>query len=73
MGCGPINRIIFTDKSIRNKKERDKFESSDAQKIFSDKLKELGVFVNTNGLYHFSMSHTTKIVEELIGLIKRAS
>ena len=72
IGCGSINRIIFTDKFIRNRKERDEFEPSDAQKIFSHKLKELGVFVNGNGLYHFSMSHTPEITEELIALIKEA-
>lgn len=71
MGCGPTSRIIFTDKPIRNRKERDRFESSDAQKIFSDKLKELGVFVNKNGLYHFSMAHTSEVVKDLINTIKR--
>ena len=71
MGCGPINRIVFTDKFIRNRKERDGFEPRDAQKIFSEKLGRLGVFVNGNGLYHFSMAHTPEVVEDVISTIKR--
>ena len=62
MGCGPLSRIIFTDKFIKNRKDRDNFEIKNAQELFSNKLKELGVFVNGNGLYHFSMSHTPKVV-----------
>ena len=55
------------------KKDRDKFEHKNAQETFSRKLKELGVFVNGNGLYHFSMSHTSVVVKELINIIKRVS
>jgi len=73
IGCGPINRIIFTDKFIRNRKDRDEFENSNSQKVFSEKLKELGVFVNGNGLYHFSMTHTPAVVKQLINKIKEAS
>ena len=73
MGCGPINRIIFSDRFIRNRKDRDKFEHKNAQETFSRKLKEHGVFVNGNGLYHFSMSHTSVVVKELINIIKRVS
>jgi glutamate-1-semialdehyde 2,1-aminomutase len=73
IGCGPLGRIIFTDKFIKNRKDRDNFEIENAQEVFSDKLRELGVFVNGNGLYHFSMSHTPKVVEELINITKLAS
>jgi len=72
IGCGPINRIIFTDKFIRNRKDRDEFETEAAQEIFSKRLKELGVFVNGNGLYHFSMCHTPIVIKELINKIKEA-
>jgi len=72
MGFGPLNRIIFTDKFIKNRKDRDNFEPKDAQEVFSNKLKELGVFVNGNGLYHFSMAHTPEVVGELINIIKLA-
>ena len=73
IGCGPLNRIIFTDKFIKNRKERDFYEPKNAQEIFSNKLKEMGVFVNGNGLYHFSMSHTPEVIEELISIIKIVS
>ena len=73
IGCGPINRIIFTDKFIKNRKDRDKLEDSDAQINFSKHLKSKGVFVNWNGLYHFSMSHTPEVIKELISIIKLAS
>jgi len=71
VGCGPLNRIIFTDRFIRNRKDRDNFEPENAQEMFSGRLKELGVFVNGNGLYHLSMSHTPEIIESLIDRIKR--
>lgn len=73
IGCGPLSRIIFTDKFIRNKEDRDNFEPRNAQEEFSKKLKNLGVFVNSNGLYHFSMCHTSEVVEKLINTIKCAS
>ena len=72
-GCGSLNRIIFTDKFFKNRKERDFYEPKEAQSLFSKKLKELGVFVNGNGLYHFSMAHTQDIIKGLITIIKRAS
>jgi glutamate-1-semialdehyde 2,1-aminomutase len=73
IGCGAVNRIVFTDKFIKNRKDRDNFESKNAQEVFSNKLKELGVFVNGNGLYHFSMSHTPEVIKEIINRIKLAS
>ena len=73
MGCGSLNRIIFTEKFIRNRKERDEFEPRDAQTTFAKKLQELGVFVNGNGLYHFSMAHTPEVIKDLISLIKKAA
>jgi len=72
IGCGPLSRLIFTDKFIKNRKDRDNLERENAQEIFSEKLKKMGVFVNDNGLYHFSMSHTPKVVKKLISAIKRA-
>ena len=73
IGCGPLSRIIFTDHFIKNRKERDYFEPARAQEHFSSELKKLGVFVNGNGLYHFSMSHTPEVVEQIIDTIKAAS
>jgi len=72
MGCGPLNRIIFTDKFIKNRKERDELESQN-QNIFYDSLKNNGVFVNGNRLFHFSMCHTKDVVDEIIEKIKTTS
>ena len=72
MGCGSLNRIIFTDRFIRNRRDRDKFEYKNAQQMFCSKLKESGVFVNGNGLYHFSMAHTPDVLRTLIAIIKGA-
>ena len=72
MGCGAINRIIFTDRFIMNRKDRDLYEPTDAQLAFSKRLKDVNVFVNSNGLYHLSMSHTPEIIEKLIDCIKEA-
>jgi glutamate-1-semialdehyde 2,1-aminomutase len=69
MGCGPLNRIIFTNKFIRNRKERDDFESQN-QNQFYENLKEKGVFVNSNRLFHFSMCHTEDVVNEIIEKIQ---
>ncbi len=73
IGCGAINRIIFTDKFIMNRKDRDLYEPTDAQSLFSERLRKENIFVNTNGLYHFSMSHTPKVMEKLIDSIKETS
>jgi len=73
IGCGPINRIIFTDKFITNRKDRDLYEPADAQLVFSQKLKDLNIFVNGNGLYHFSMSHTPDVINNIIESIKIGS
>ena len=64
---------INTNPLSKNIKERDFYEPKEAQSLFSKKLKELGVFVNGNGLYHFSMAHTQDIIKGLITIIKRAS
>ncbi len=73
IGCGTINRIIFTDRFIMNRKDRDSYEPAGAQSAFSERLKDVNVFVNTNGLYHLSMSHTPEVIENLIHKIKQAS
>lgn len=72
IGCGAINRIIFTDKFIKNRKDRDKFEDINLQQKFYIKLKDNGVFVNTNGIIHFSMSHTSKIIDDIIKAITKS-
>lgn len=72
MGCGPLNRIIFTDRFIRNRKERDEFEKQD-QAHFYQNLKNLGVFINSNRLIHISMCHTKDVIDQIVEKIKIAS
>jgi len=64
MGCGPTNRIIFTDKIIKNRKDRDNLETQNQNKFYN-KLKSNGVFVNFNGIIQLSMSHTHKIINNI--------
>lgn len=70
---GNLYDKIKSDKFIKNRKDRDKFETLKAQKIFSNKLKKSGVFLNSNGLFHFSMSHTPKIINKIIKVIINGS
>ena len=64
IGCGPTNRIVFTDKIINNKEDREKLESQN-QIDFYNQLKSNGVFINANGIIQLSMSHTTDIINKI--------
>ena len=55
---------IFTNKFIRNRKDRDKLETSCQD--FYNMLKLNGVFINTNGIIHLSMSHTVVVINKLV-------
>tara|TARA_Y100001963_G_scaffold56242_1_gene78717 strand:- start:60504 stop:61619 length:1116 start_codon:yes stop_codon:yes gene_type:complete len=68
MGCGSMNRIIFTDIFIKNRKDRDLLESFDHQKFHHDLAKKQ-VFLNPNGIFHFSMCHTPSVINNLIDKI----
>ena len=67
IGCGPINRIIFTNKFIKNRKDRDRLETSSKQ--FYNILNSKGVFINTNGIIHLSMCHDVVVVKKLLKYI----
>jgi glutamate-1-semialdehyde 2,1-aminomutase len=71
MGCGSVNRIIFTDKIIKNRKERDAIESQNQEKFYT-KLQKEGVYINNNGLIHLSMCHLN-VIDDIINAIKRTS
>ena len=68
MGCGPINRLIFTDKPVKNRKERDKLEST-YQNVFYKELLKNGVFVNGNRIFHLSMCHNKKVIDNIVNSI----
>ena len=72
IGCGPINRIVFTDKPIKNRQDRDNFENRELQKNFYKRLKQNGVFINTNGIIHLSMCHTRKIIYKIINAVQKS-
>ena len=72
-GCGPINRIIFTDMFIKNREERDLNEDTKKRETFYFELKKQGVFVNTNGIIHISMAHSKKVIKTLINKIKNVA
>jgi glutamate-1-semialdehyde 2,1-aminomutase len=68
MGCGPVNKIIFTEKFIKNKKDKDKLEGQ-GKKCFYDQLKLNGVFVNKSEIIQLSMSHTIEAVNKIIDAV----
>ena len=68
IGCGAVNRIVFTNKFIKNKKDRDDLESQ-SQNFFYKKLRLNGMFVNSNRIIQLSMSHTSEVVDAMIKTI----
>ena len=68
IGCGSTNRIIFTDKFIKNRYDRDMLESPN-KKIFYDQLRSNGVFINTNEIIQLSMTHTQKIINKICSAV----
>ena len=72
IGIGSINRLLHTDKFVKNRKDRDKFEDKN-QDEFYKKLLERGIFVNGNRIFHLSMCHSMKVMNEMIEKICEVS
>ncbi len=72
IGIGSINRLLNTDKFVKNRKDRDKFEDKN-QDEFYKKLLERGIFVNGNRIFHLSMCHSMKVMNEMIEKICEVS
>jgi len=68
MGCGSLNKIVFTKKFIKNKQEKDLLEEGD-QESFYNSLYEKGVLVNTNRIIQLSMAHKNKDINKIIDAI----
>lgn len=68
MGCGPLNKIVFTEKFVKNKQEKDMLEKGD-QENFYNNLHKKGVFVNTNRIIQLSMAHKNKDINKIIDAI----
>ena len=69
VGVGSISRILFTEKSIRNRKERDECENQEWKSEFYSKCFERGVYLGKNGIQFLSLAHTTEVVDEIIKII----
>lgn len=76
MGIGSMSRIIFTDKTIKSRRDRDKYEMDDTlQKLFYSYLRfEKGVHVSSNRILFLSTAHKKehikRIIESITGSLK---
>ena len=68
MGCGSLNKIVFTEKLVKNKQEKDKLEKGNQEKFYKS-LYDKGVFVNTNRIIQLSMAHKKKDINNIIDAI----
>ena len=67
IGVKSMMRLIFTDKEIKSRKERDEFEiSRDKQIQFYKELKKVGIYIADNGIIFLSVVHDNIIVDKVI-------
>ncbi len=70
IGNRSISRLIFTDKEVANRRERDVHEiSNHGQQVFRKILMLNGVFSPSNGIIFMSFAHNINDVEEIISAI----
>lgn len=73
IGIGSIFRIIFTDKAVRSRRERDLYEASYTnQREFYNKLLSAGVHVGSNGINFISLAHTDENLDEICSSYQKA-
>lgn len=66
-GFKSMMRLIFTDKVIKSRKEREANEiSRDKQLQFYNELKKIGIYVGSNGIIFLSVVHDGIIVDKVI-------
>ena len=65
-GVESFSRILFTDKPVRCRTERDQFEDHVRKKEFRDKAFEKGVYLGSNGLIFMSTEHTHDLMDEMV-------
>ena len=71
IGNRSISRLIFTNKEVANRRERDLHEISyQGQQVFRKMLMLNGIFSPSNGILFMSFSHNINDVEEIISGIK---
>ena len=74
MGIGSMSRIIFTDKTVKSRRDRDKYEVDDTlQKLFYSYLRfEKGVHVSSNRIIFLSTVHKKEHIEKIVRSIIEA-
>jgi glutamate-1-semialdehyde 2,1-aminomutase len=68
MGIGSMSRMIFTDKTVKSRRDRDKYEVDDPlQKLFYSYLRvEKGVHISSNRVVFLSTAHKKEHIERII-------
>ncbi|MBI5921875.1 MAG: aminotransferase class III-fold pyridoxal phosphate-dependent enzyme [Betaproteobacteria bacterium] len=71
MGIGSMNRVLFTDREVKSRRDRDHYElGKQVQDVFYKYLLlEHGIFVNKNRVMFLSTLHDDAIVETLASAI----
>ncbi len=66
-GIGSMSRMIFTDKPIKSRRTRDRYESDDAlqKQFYLYLLLEKGVYVSSNRIIFLSTAHRKEDVNEI--------
>lgn len=66
VGVGSKNRVIFTDKKVKNREERDLFEDKKLIDRFYSHCRKNGIFIGINGIQFLSTAHTEEMVDKII-------
>jgi glutamate-1-semialdehyde 2,1-aminomutase len=68
IGIGSMLRIIFTDKTVKSRRDRDKYEVDDTlQKLFYSYLRfEKGVHISSNRVVFLSTAHKKEHIERIV-------
>lgn len=66
VGVGSFNRVLFTDKKVHTRAERDAKENPIERERFYKEAFKKGVYIGVNGLQFLSTAHLPGIVDEVI-------
>lgn len=71
MGIGSMSRIYFTDREIKSRRDRDRYELNQyiQNVFFKFLLLERDVFVNKNRIMFLSTTHTREVVDHIANAI----
>ena len=67
-GIGSMSRLIFTDKAIRSRRDRDEYELDNAlqKQFYLYLLLEKGIYVSSNRILFLSTEHKKEHIEKII-------